>query len=60
MSGMNAERFHLKSLLLGIGIGIIITSIISLIYLSGRDPFEGISDEQIIARAEKLGMIMKD
>ncbi len=57
---MNAERFHLKSLLLGIGIGIIITSIISLIYLSGRDPFEGISDEQIIARAEKLGMIMKE
>ncbi|HEY8349327.1 MAG TPA: hypothetical protein VIM13_05825 [Clostridia bacterium] len=57
---MNTGRFHLKSLLLGIGIGIIITSIISLIYLSGRDPFEGISDEQIIARAEKLGMIMKD
>jgi len=60
MSGMNAERYNLKSLLLGIGIGIIITSIISLIYLSGRDPFEGISDEQIIARAEKLGMIMKE
>lgn len=57
---MNAERYNLKSLLLGIGIGIIITSIISLIYLSGRDPFEGISDEQIIARAEKLGMIMKE
>lgn len=57
---MNTGRFHLKSLLLGIGIGIIITSIISLIYLSGRDPFEGISDEQIIARAEKLGMIMKE
>ncbi|NLH95858.1 MAG: hypothetical protein GX477_00735 [Clostridiaceae bacterium] len=58
MSVMNAGRFHLRSLLLGIGIGIIITSIASLIYLAGRDPFEGISDEQVIARAEKLGMVM--
>ncbi len=52
-------RFHLKSLLLGIGIGIIITSIISLIYLSGRDPFADLTEEQIMNRAEKYGMVRK-
>ncbi|HPV01549.1 MAG TPA: hypothetical protein PK127_03580 [Clostridiales bacterium] len=57
---MDGGRFHLKSLILGIGIGIIITSLISLIYISGRDPFEGISDEQIMVRAEKMGMVMKE
>jgi len=60
MSRMDGGRFQLKSLILGIGIGIIITSLISLIYISGRDPFEGISDEQIMVRAEKLGMVMKE
>jgi len=54
------ERFNLKSLLLGIGIGIIITSLVSLIYLSSRDPFEGLTDEQIISRAEKLGMVREN
>mgnify|MGYP000993831485 CR=1 FL=1 len=52
-------RFNLKSLLLGIGIGIIVTSIISLIYLAGRDPFDGLTEEQIISRAEKYGMVKK-
>jgi gas vesicle protein len=32
---MNIGRIHLKSLLLGIGIGIIITSVVSLIYMAG-------------------------
>jgi hypothetical protein len=49
-------RFQLKSVLLGIGIGIIITSIASLIALAGRNPMEGITREQIIREAEKLGM----
>ena len=56
---MNTGRFHLRSFLLGVGIGIIITSIISLIYLSGRDPFEGLTEAQIIARADKFGMVRK-
>lgn len=54
------ERFHLKSFLLGIGIGIIITSLVSLIYLTARDPFEGLTDEQIISKAEELGMVRKN
>lgn len=48
-------RFHIRSFLLGIGIGIIITSIINMIYLAGRDPFEGLTREQIIQRAEEYG-----
>lgn len=50
-------RFQLKSVLLGIGIGIIITSIASLICLAGRNPMDGITREQIIREAEKLGMV---
>lgn len=51
------SRFNLKSLFLGIGIGIIITAIAGLIYSAGRDPMEGLSKEQIMAQAEKYGMI---
>ena len=51
------DRFNVKSLLLGIGIGIIITSIASIIYLTGQDPFEGLSKEQVMAQAEKYGMV---
>ena len=53
------NKFNVKSILLGIGIGIIITSIASIIYLAGRDPFDGLSKEEIITQAEKYGMIMK-
>lgn len=53
------DRFNVKSILLGIGLGIIITSIVSIIYLAGRDPFSGLSKEEIISQAEKYGMEMK-
>ena len=52
------DKFNVKSILLGIGIGIIITSIASIIYLAGRDPFNGLSKEEIISQAEKYGMVM--
>lgn len=51
------RNFHIKSIVLGIGIGIILTSIISIIYMLGEDPAKKISDEEIIKRAEKLGMV---
>lgn len=51
------SRFNLKSLFLGIGIGIIITAVAGLIYAAGRDPMEGLSKEQIMGQAEKYGMI---
>lgn len=51
------EKFNIKSILLGIGIGIVITSFISIIYLAGSDPKGVLSDEDVIKRAEKLGMV---
>ncbi|MGE5615201.1 MAG: hypothetical protein ACM3XR_12445 [Bacillota bacterium] len=51
------SRFQLRSVLLGIGIGIIITSIASLIYMAGRNPMKDITREQIIREAEKYGMV---
>jgi hypothetical protein len=52
----HVNRFNVKSILLGIGIGIIITSLASIIYLAGRDPLSALSKEEIMAQAEKYGM----
>ena len=51
------SQFHIKSILLGIGIGIIITATASMIYLAGRDPMDGLTKEEIIRQAEKYGMV---
>jgi len=51
------KRFHVRSIILGIGIGLIFTSIVSLIYFAGTEPATNISDEEIIRRAEELGMV---
>lgn len=48
----------LKYYLRGIGIGIIVTTIILTISFSGRK--EEISDEEVIARATQLGMVMQE
>lgn len=48
----------LKYYLRGLGIGIIITTIILMIAHSGYT--KELTDEEIIARAEKLGMLMKE
>ena len=50
-------HFNAKSILLGIGIGIIITATVSMIYLAGRDPMEDLTEQQIITQAEKYGMV---
>ncbi len=57
MSENRTGQFHLKSILLGVGIGIIITSLASMIYFAGRDPMQDLSKEQIIKQAEKYGMV---
>lgn len=46
-----------KSVLLGIGIGIIITSILGFIFFLGYRP--QLSDAEIISRAKELGMVDK-
>ena len=50
------RNFHIKSILLGIGIGFILTSIISLIYTAGIVGVK-ISNQEIIEQAKKLGMV---
>lgn len=50
-------NLNIKSILLGIGIGIIITAIASIIFMSGRDPMKELTREQIISQAEKYGMV---
>jgi hypothetical protein len=50
-------NFNIKSVLLGIGIGIIITATVSIIYVSGRDPMKELTKQQIINQAEKYGMV---
>jgi hypothetical protein len=50
-------NFNIKSILLGIGIGIIITATVSIVYLSGRDPMKDLTRQQIISQAEKYGMV---
>lgn len=51
------RSFHIKSIILGIGIGIILTSITSIIYLAGTYPEKELSDQEIIKKAEQLGMV---
>ncbi len=48
----------LKYYLRGLGIGIIVTTIILMVSFSQRD--NSISDEEVIARAEVLGMVMPE
>ena len=51
------SQFNAKSILLGIGIGIIITAAASMIYIAGRDPMKDLTQQQIISQAEKYGMV---
>lgn len=57
---MKLSQFNIKSILLGIGIGIIVTATASMIYLAGRDPMENLTEEQIIKRAEMYGMVKQE
>lgn len=50
-------NFSAKSILLGMGIGIILTATVSMIYLSGRDPVKELTEQQIVSQAEKYGMV---
>lgn len=52
------KNFHLKSILIGIGMGAILTAIISMIYMAGPNPYNNkLTDKEIIDKAKKLGMI---
>lgn len=51
------KSFHIKSILLGIGIGIILTSIVSMIFMAGANSnAPKMSDSEIIEKAKSLGL----
>ena len=52
------RKFHIKSILLGIGIGIILSSFIGIIYSAGMD--NKITKEEVIERAKEHGMIFPE
>lgn len=52
------HKFHIKSILLGIGMGIVLTAFISIIYLAGNQPT--MSREEIIEKARQYGMVFSE
>jgi len=52
------HKFHIKSILLGIGMGIVLTAFISIIYLAGNKPT--MSKEEIIEKARQYGMVFSE
>lgn len=52
------QNFHVKSILLGIGIGIVLTAFISIIYSAGNK--QQMSKEEIIERAKQYGMVFSE
>ena len=50
-------RFNIKNIILGIGIGIIISSMLNMVYLAGAKPGRMLTDEEIKRRALELGMV---
>lgn len=53
------RRFDIKSILLGIGIGVVLVSIMSMIYFSGSNTYayKEMTDEEIKEHARRLGMV---
>jgi hypothetical protein len=51
------EKFHIKSIILGVGIGTVITAITSMVYLAGVDPSKSLSKDEIIQLAKQYGMV---
>ncbi|MDQ2085863.1 hypothetical protein RBH29_05355 [Herbivorax sp. ANBcel31] len=52
------RKFHLKSLLLGIGMGIVLSSFVGIIHSAGMD--NELTKEEIIERAEYYGMVFHE
>ncbi len=51
------RNFHIKSILLGMGIGMVLISIVSMIYTSGIKSYQEMSREEIISKAREYGMV---
>lgn len=53
------SRFSIKNIMLGIGIGIVFMSIISLIYMAGSDPTANLTENDLARIADKYGLIKR-
>ena len=53
------SRFSIKNIMLGIGIGIVFMSIVSLIYLAGSDPGRNLTEEDLARIADRYGLIKR-
>ncbi|MDP4093829.1 MAG: hypothetical protein Q8920_10755 [Bacillota bacterium] len=51
------HNFHIKSILIGLGIGIILTSIVSVIYYSGSNTVSKPTEQEIIQMAKSYGLV---
>lgn len=51
------KNFHIKSIILGVGIGMVLTAIISIIFLAGIDMSKTLSKDQVIKLAKEYGMV---
>jgi len=54
---MHMRNFHIKSVILGIGIGIVITSIVSIIYTAGLNPLEELDEKDIDKLCSMYGLV---
>jgi flagellar basal body-associated protein FliL len=52
------RKFHIKSIVLGIGVGIVLAAFMSIIYLGGNQPT--LSKEEVIERAKQYGMVFSE
>jgi len=48
-------KVHIKNILLGIGMGLVLTALTGIIYSAGREP--QMSKEEIMAKARQYGMV---
>lgn len=48
--------FSVKNILLGAGIGIIVTSIAGMIYFAGLDPLKNLSENDLIKLEQRYGL----
>lgn len=53
------SRFSIKNIMLGIGIGIVFMSIISLIYMAGSDPTANLTENDLARIADRYGLIKR-
>jgi gas vesicle protein len=54
------DKFSVKSILLGIGIGIIITSVACMIYFQGTPPSAEPNEQEMAKLAEKYGYVRQN